>query len=864
MKRLILLSFTLFVGVPFAQCVSVYAQDSNPVVELNDTNFPDDDFRNLAASYDSDGDGWLSEEEIAKCERIQYALAACPFKSLEGIRYFTSLNFLYIGNAHDLQVVDLQGMPSLEWVYFSQDPSLEAVRVSGCSALKKLYVAGEKVHTVVFDAGCTSLEELQLIYTSLQSVDVSEISSLKQLLVNNNQLSSIKVGANNNLTSIECQDNQLTSIDVSACTNLTTLLCSRNQLTSLDVSANSNLTSLNCSGNKLSTIDVSANSNLHSLDCSGNNLSTIDVSANSNLTSLNCSGNNLSTIDVSANSNLTSLNCSGDNLSTLDVSPNTNLTWLYCDNNQLTTLDLTNNKKLERLSCSENQLTSLTIRSISMELLNCSHNQFQTLDLSSLTDCIDDFDCSYNQLTSIKMPTPTSGNYFYFNDFNCSNNRLTSLQLKNVLFTSSMSVVDCSNNQLNNTTLNSFISSMYDQSDGGGDASNRKFRVFDATSATEGNIFKTQQVAKVKAKNWLVQYYRDGEWTDYEGFVPSNADCDLFIDNICYHITGIGTVEVVSAGSENITAALYAGLVDIPESIINDGITYTVNAIAAAAFDGCTNLKCLRLAASTPPAIGTNNFACPIVVPNGYANTYKSAEGWSNFASLINNEGELYRWTADQEEGGEATATDGMSVGYANSSYSTIRLNGKTDFSTDYITIELDKALSAGDIVCITAYRNKNAENKQSGVKMKTNDGEIVLSSVSGLEFVNIDQSDGSAGDDNRGTKPNACVFFVPENAAGSKCVMLTRSHTQTNLFITKISITPMSNSTLNGDVNGDGDVDIADAVCIVNHVVGKPNAVFNITAADANNDGDVDIADAVHIVNYVVGKINALARNRF
>ena len=62
------------------------------------------------------------------------------------------------------------------------------------------------------------------------------------------------------------------------------------------------------------------------------------------------------------------------------------------------------------------------------------------------------------------------------------------------------------------------------------------------------------------------------------------------------------------------------------------------------------------------------------------------------------------------------------------------------------------------------------------------------------------------------------------------------------------------------GDVNGDGDVDIADAVCIVNHVVGKSNTTFNEAAADANGDGDIDIADAVHIVNYVVGKISALA----
>lgn len=63
------------------------------------------------------------------------------------------------------------------------------------------------------------------------------------------------------------------------------------------------------------------------------------------------------------------------------------------------------------------------------------------------------------------------------------------------------------------------------------------------------------------------------------------------------------------------------------------------------------------------------------------------------------------------------------------------------------------------------------------------------------------------------------------------------------------------------GDVNSDGDVDIADVVCIINHVVGLPTPSFVEQAADANGDGDVDIADAVRIINFVVGKINALSR---
>ena len=43
--------------------------------------------------------------------------------------------------------------------------------------------------------------------------------------------------------------------------------------------------------------------------------------------------------------------------------------------------------------------------------------------------------------------------------------------------------------------------------------------------------------------------------------------------------------------------------------------------------------------------------------------------------------------------------------------------------------------------------------------------------------------------------------------------------------------------------------------------MVGKPNAAFIEAAADVDGDGVVDIADAVRIVNLVVGKITALAR---
>jgi hypothetical protein len=57
------------------------------------------------------------------------------------------------------------------------------------------------------------------------------------------------------------------------------------------------------------------------------------------------------------------------------------------------------------------------------------------------------------------------------------------------------------------------------------------------------------------------------------------------------------------------------------------------------------------------------------------------------------------------------------------------------------------------------------------------------------------------------------------------------------------------------GDVNGDGVVDVADVVGIVNKILGEPNADFIEAAADVNGDGQIDVADVVATVNIILGE---------
>ena len=56
--------------------------------------------------------------------------------------------------------------------------------------------------------------------------------------------------------------------------------------------------------------------------------------------------------------------------------------------------------------------------------------------------------------------------------------------------------------------------------------------------------------------------------------------------------------------------------------------------------------------------------------------------------------------------------------------------------------------------------------------------------------------------------------------------------------------------SVIPGDANSDGHVTLADAIAIVNYILGKPSPGFNAAAADVNHDNAVTISDAVTVVN--------------
>ena len=209
-----------------------YATEPSVVIDINEDNFPDENFRNWLNGQDYGTDGKLTDEEIVGVTYI--SIPNWGIEDLTGIEYFKALQTL---NCSGNQLLTLN--------------------VSKNTALADLYCFDNK----------------------LKSLDVSSNTALTNLSCTNNQLESLDLSKNTALITLDCGMNQLKSLDLSKNTALITLECRMNQLESLDVSFNTALTNLVCFNNQLESLDVSSNTALRWLECYDNVIRGLGMTA---------------------------------------------------------------------------------------------------------------------------------------------------------------------------------------------------------------------------------------------------------------------------------------------------------------------------------------------------------------------------------------------------------------------------------------------------------------------------------------------------------------------------------------------------------------------------------------------------------
>jgi len=246
-------------------------------VPLDETTFPDLNFRNEVGRFDTDHDLILSDDELAGAESIILS-SGYVYTSYSGIEYLYNLKTFRGTNQYD---------------------------------------------------------------SLIPSVDFSRNTKLETIICDNSGIEKLTLGNLPNLKYLNCNLNKFTSLDLSGLPVLESLDCHENDLGSLDLSANPCLKELHCSFCKLEELDLSHTPLLTYLNCEFNELHAIDLSCLKDLETLNCSSNpSLQSIDLSALTKLTELICCGDKLESMDVSNNPNLKTLWCYTNQFTRLDV--------------------------------------------------------------------------------------------------------------------------------------------------------------------------------------------------------------------------------------------------------------------------------------------------------------------------------------------------------------------------------------------------------------------------------------------------------------------------------------------------------------------------------------------
>lgn len=112
------------------------------------------------------------------------------------------------------------------------------------------------------------------------------------------------------------------------------------------------------------------------------------------------------------------------------------------------------------------------------------------------------------------------------------------------------------------------------------------------------------------------------------------GDCVASIDIYSfYECTNLSSC-TIGNGSISIGNYAFRDCTGLKSINIGSGIT----SIGSTCFWGCSGLTEITVNATTPPTLGANAFFstnCPIYVPSGSVDAYKSASGWSDYADRI-------------------------------------------------------------------------------------------------------------------------------------------------------------------------------------------------------------------------------------
>ena len=524
------------------------------------------------------------------------------------------------------------------------------------------------------------------------------------------------------------------------------------------------------------------------------------------LTELDCAMNSLTTLNVSALTQLTKLNCWSNQLTSLNLLDLDNLEWLAADDNALTTLVLPRNSSLSYVNVSSNQLTSLNLYSqTTLDNLHCDNNALTSLDLSRCTRLTQLY-CSGNDLTSLDLSALTALEHLY-----CQDNALTSLDLSantalkylycndNTLAALDLTanplllVLYCHNNQIKGTAMRALVQSMPDNS------VSKTMRVYYQGSDTEGNEMSPAMVNYLTDRHWAVKYYDTSAWSDYTG---GTATYNLWVAG--QQVTSANANDVMGDGRRRVAFKEMDNRLELRSAIISCSGVGLRNTLPG--------LDILLVGSSR--ITSSSNVALQVSVNTSIT----GYEGTGKLFAMGNTNGVLI-------SSGTLTVRDGATlVGDASQATPEMGINSTSGCGIcgemrTRTTISGTTVTYLGTL----ALQGIGTEVKAQGT----------LASIGPLKALNMTGFKFTSPANARWNASQHCVYAG--NSLATDLVTIEYNYKQ-------------------GDVNGDDEVDLSDAIMVTYYSLHQTPAKFNEAVADMNGDGQIDLSDAIVIIYKSLG----------
>ena len=274
-------------------------------LEINELNFPDEEFRNfIAETFDLDNDGIINElDNLNRRTHSGIEIAYSYITSLQGLDLLLDLFEIDPSSSNwepncnnrnltikDTPITELSSVNTLQTIFLDHT-QIEKLDLTNSESLISLTLQGKD--TVLYNLDlryAKNLQNLGFAYTNISTINISENLELTEIFCRSSDITELDLTNNAKLKELNCCDTQILELNLSNNPELEYLDCSDTQISELNLSNNAELKTLHCSDTRISNLDLSNNIKLEELWCERSHIRTIDLGINSEVSNLNCYG----------------------------------------------------------------------------------------------------------------------------------------------------------------------------------------------------------------------------------------------------------------------------------------------------------------------------------------------------------------------------------------------------------------------------------------------------------------------------------------------------------------------------------------------------------------------------------------------